>query len=132
MRLKIEKPREKEEWCYSGGLEEYLLEAIGDGELLPPEPFSGSLTGNNEAVDWALVWAVKGGQAVTESYVNLIPTPQGGTHVNGLRTGLTNALREFCDFRNLMPRGVALAPEDVWDGVNFVLSAKLEDPQFSG
>ena len=108
------------------------MEAIGGGELLPAEPFSGSLTGNNEAVDWALVWAVEGGQSVTESYVNLIPTPQGGTHVNGLRTGLTNALREFCDFRNLLPRGVALAPEDVWDGLNFVLSAKLEDPQFSG
>jgi topoisomerase-4 subunit B len=132
VRLKIEKPKEKFEWCYSGGLEEYLVEAIGGGELLPAEPFSGSLTGNNEAVDWALVWAAQGGQTVTESYVNLIPTPQGGTHVNGLRTGLTNALREFCDFRNLLPRGVALAPEDVWDGLNFVLSAKLEDPQFSG
>jgi topoisomerase-4 subunit B len=83
-------------------------------------------------VDWALTWTVQGGQAVSESYVNLIPTPQGGTHVNGLRTGLTNALREFCDFRNLLPRGVSIAPEDVWDGLSFVLSAKLGDPQFSG
>ena len=132
VRLRIEKPKEKFEWCYSGGLEEYLLEAIGGGELLPADPYSGSVTGNNEAVDWALTWAVQGGQAVTESYVNLIPTAQGGTHVNGLRTGLTNALREFCDFRNLLPRGVSIAPEDVWDGLNFVLSAKLEDPQFSG
>jgi topoisomerase-4 subunit B len=132
VRLKIEKPKEKHEWRYSGGLEEYLVEEIGGGELLPAEPFSGSLTGNNEAADWALVWTVEGTQSVTESYVNLIPTPQGGTHVNGLRTGLTNALREFCDFRNLLPRGVTLAPEDVWDGLNFVLSAKLEDPQFSG
>jgi len=132
VRLTIEKPKEKFEWCYSGGLEEYLVEAIGGGELMPAEPFAGALTGNNEAADWALVWAVEGGQSVTESYVNLIPTPQGGTHVNGLRTGLTNALREFCDFRNLLPRGVTLAPEDVWDGLNFVLSAKLEDPQFSG
>jgi topoisomerase-4 subunit B len=132
VRLKVEKPKEKLEWCYSGGLEEYLLEAIGGAELLPAEPYSGSITGNNEVVDWALAWAVEGGQAVTESYVNLIPTPQGGTHVNGLRTGLTNALREFCDFRNLLPRGVSIAPEDVWDGLNFVLSAKLEDPQFSG
>ncbi len=132
VRLKIEKPKEKLEWCYSGGLEEYLLEAIGKDELLPAEPYSGSVSGNNEAVDWALAWAAQGGQAVTESYVNLIPTPQGGTHVNGLRTGLTNALREFCDFRNLLPRGVSIAPEDVWDGLNFVLSAKLEDPQFSG
>jgi topoisomerase-4 subunit B len=133
VRLKIEKPSEKIEWCYSGGLEEYLVEAIGGGELLPAEPFSGSLAGNNEAIDWALAWQVNGGgQTVTESYVNLIPTTQGGTHVNGLRTGLTNALREFSDFRSLLPRGVSLAPEDVWDGLSFVLSTKLEDPQFSG
>lgn len=133
VRLKVEKPSEKIEWCYSGGLEEYLVEAIGGGELLPAEPFSGSLTGNNEAIDWALAWqADDGGQTVNESYVNLIPTPQGGTHVNGLRTGLTNAIREFADFRSLLPRGVSIAPEDVWDGLNFVLSAKLEDPQFSG
>jgi topoisomerase-4 subunit B len=132
VRLKIEKTNEKYEWCYSGGLEEYLLEAMGGGEILPAEPFSGSMAGNNEAVDWALAWHVDSGQPVAESYVNLIPTPQGGTHVNGLRTGLTNALREFCDFRNLLPRGVTLAPEDVWDGLSFVLSTKLEDPQFSG
>ncbi|MCH7637696.1 MAG: DNA topoisomerase IV subunit B [Proteobacteria bacterium] len=132
VRLKVEKPKEKIEWCYSGGLEEYLVEEIGGGELLPAEPFSGSLSGNNETVDWALVWQVGDGQAVTESYVNLVPTPQGGTHVNGLRTGLTNAMREFADFRSLLPRGVSIAPEDVWDGLSFVLSAKLEDPQFSG
>ena len=132
VRLKVEKPKEKIEWCYSGGLEEYLVEEIGGGELLPAEPFSGSLSGNNETVDWALVWQVGDGQAVTESYVNLVPTPQGGTHVNGFRTGLTNAMREFADFRSLLPRGVSIAPEDVWDGLSFVLSAKLEDPQFSG
>ncbi|MGB5164458.1 MAG: DNA topoisomerase IV subunit B [Woeseiaceae bacterium] len=132
VRLKIEKSKEKFEWCYSGGLEEYLLEEMGGGEILPTEPFSGSMAGNNEAVDWALAWHVDAGQPVAESYVNLIPTPQGGTHVNGLRTGLTNALREFCDFRSLLPRGVSLAPEDVWDGLSFVLSTKLEDPQFSG
>jgi topoisomerase-4 subunit B len=96
VRLKVEKPKEKLEWCYSGGLEEYLLEAIGGAELLPAEPYSGSITGNNEVVDWALAWAVEGGQAVTESYVNLIPTPQGGTHVNGLRTGLTTCCRAAC------------------------------------
>ena len=132
VRLKVEKPKERIEWCYSGGLEEYLVEAVGGGELIPAEPFSGSLAGNNEAVDWALAWSAADSQSVTESYVNLIPTAQGGTHVNGLRTGLTNALREFSDFRSLLPRGVSLAPEDVWDGLNFVLSAKLEDPQFSG
>ncbi len=132
VRLKIEQPAEKFEWCYSGGLEEYLLEEIGGGETLPSDPFAGSISGNNESVEWALVWSSDGGACVTESYVNLIPTAQGGTHVNGLRTGLTNSLREFCEFRNLLPRGVAIAPEDVWDGLSFVLSAKLEDPQFSG
>jgi topoisomerase-4 subunit B len=132
VKLNIEQTKEKIEWCYSGGLEEYLVEAIGGGELLPAEPFSGSLTGNNEAVDWAAVWQLAGGQVVSESYVNLIPTPQGGTHLNGMRTGLTNSIREFADFRSLLPRGITIAPEDVWDGLNFVLSVKLEDPQFSG
>jgi topoisomerase-4 subunit B len=132
VKLCIEQSKEKVEWCYAGGLEEYLVEEIGSGELLPAEPFSGSLTGNNEVVDWAAVWKVEGGQAVSESYVNLIPTPQGGTHVNGMRTGLTNSIREFADFRSLLPRGITIAPEDVWDGLNFVLSVKLEDPQFSG
>jgi topoisomerase-4 subunit B len=132
VRLKIEKPAEKFEWCYSGGLEEYLLEAMDGAESLPAEPFAGSVSSTHEAVDWALFWAVDGAQAVTESYVNLVPTPHGGTHVNGLRTGLTNAIREFCDFRSLLPRGIQIAPEDVWDGLNFVLSTKLEDPQFSG
>ncbi len=132
VKLNVEKPKDKVEWCYSGGLEEYLLEAIGNVEHLPVEPFSGNLSGNRETVHWALVWQTEAGQAITESYVNLIPTPQGGTHVNGLRTGLTNALREFCEFRSLLPRGVQLSPEDVWDGLSFILSAKLEDPQFSG
>ena len=132
VRLNVEKPQEKIEWCYAGGLEEYLLEEIGGGETLPAEPFSGAVQGNTEALDWALVWTTDGGASVTESYVNLIPTPQGGTHVNGLRTGLTNALREFCDFRNLLPRGINISPEDVWDSLSFVLSTKLEDPQFSG
>ncbi|MEE3236650.1 MAG: DNA topoisomerase IV subunit B [Pseudomonadota bacterium] len=132
VRLKIEKPKELIEWRYTGGLEEYLKEAMGNAQYLPEEPFSGSLAGTHEAVDWALAWQTDGGQDTAESYVNLVPTVQGGTHVNGLRTGLTNAIREFCDFRNLLPRGVQLAPEDVWDGLNFVLSTKLEDPQFSG
>jgi topoisomerase-4 subunit B len=132
VRLNMEKPKEKIEWCYTGGLEEYLLEAIDGAEILPSEPFAGDLSGNNETVEWALAWQTEAGQVVTESYVNLIPTAQGGTHVNGLRTGLTNAIREFADFRSLLPRGVSIAPEDVWDGLSFVLSVKLEDPQFSG
>ena len=130
--LKTEKTGEKEEWQYTEGLEEYLIEAIGETKHIPDSPFSGSITGENEAVDWALVWLTEEGNNLSESYVNLIPTAQGGTHVNGLRTGLANALREFCEFRSLLPRGVSLAPEDVWDDVNFVLSVKLEDPQFSG
>ncbi len=130
--LKIEKTKEKESWEYSGGLNEYLIEEIGGGDWLPEEPFEGSMTGNKEAVDWSLVWLTEGGQVIAESYVNLVPTTLGGTHVNGLRGGLTDALREFCENRNLLPRGLRLAPEDVWEKVSYVLSAKLEDPQFSG
>ena len=132
VRLRVEQPSEKIEWRYSGGLAAYLLEAVGGGETLPSVPFSGTMSGNTEAVEWALVWRADGVQPVMESYVNLIPTVAGGTHVNGLRTGLTNALREFADFRSLLPRGVTLAPEDVWNGLNFVLSVKLESAQFSG
>ncbi len=132
VRLTVEKTNETEEWCYEDGLEQYLAEAAGDAEHVPEQPFAGSMTGNQEAVDWALFWQTGEGSGVGESYVNLIPTLQGGTHVNGLRTGLTEAVREFCEFRNILPRGVRLAPEDVWDGVDYVLSVKLEDPQFSG
>jgi topoisomerase-4 subunit B len=128
----LEKTKEKHEWLYTGGLEEYLLQELGNVETLPAEPFGGRFKGNSEEVDWALVWAVGDAQAVGESYVNLVPTPQGGTHVNGLRTGLTEALREYCEIRSLLPRGVRVAPEDVWDGVSYVLSAKMEEPQFSG
>ena len=130
--LEVEKPQEKHRWHYTAGLREYLLEALGDGEWLPAEPLSGEFEGKHETLDWALVWQTEGDAVVSESYVNLIPTPQGGTHVNGLRAGLTEALREFCEFRNLIPRGIKLAPEDVWQGVNFVLSVKMEDPQFAG
>jgi topoisomerase-4 subunit B len=130
--IEIEKPKEKITWLYDQGLEQYLRECLGEGEWLPAEPFSGTLTGKREALDWSLVWRTDGGEAVNESYVNLIPTPQGGTHVNGLRSGLTDALREFCEFRNLVPRGMKLSPEDVWENVSFVLSVKLEEPQFAG
>jgi len=127
-----EKTAESEEWYYEDGLEDYLLESLKGFELLPPQPFIGSMASEHEAVDWALLWLPEGGESVGESYVNLIPTAQGGTHVNGLRTGLTEAIREFCEFRNLLPRGVKLSPEDVWEKVNYILSVKLLDPQFSG
>ena len=123
---------EQQRWHYEGGLTDYLGENLFDKETLPTEPFIGHLNAETEAVDWALTWLPEAGELTTESYVNLIPTAQGGTHVNGLRSGLTEALREFCDIRSLLPRGVKISPEDVWDRVCYVLSVKLSDPQFSG
>ena len=130
--LQDEASGEKLEWCYADGLRDYLGSALGDSPILPEEPFTGCMQGNTEAAEWALVWLPEGGELVAESYVNLIPTVQGGTHVNGLRMGLTEAVREFCEFRNLLPRGVKLSPEDVWDRCSYILSVKLLDPQFSG
>ncbi len=132
IRFEVEKPAQKFAWQYEGGLEQYLAETLGAVDTLPEEPFGGSMRGSREEIDWSLVWVGDGGTQVSESYVNLVPTVQGGTHVNGFRAGLTEAIREFCEFRNLVPRGVRIAPEDVWDGVSFVLSVKIEDPQFSG
>lgn len=123
---------DKEEWFYEDGLKDYLLASTQGWETLPADPFVGSFAGTNEAADWAVQWFPEGGELTTESYVNLIPTAQGGTHVNGLRTGLLEAIREFCEFRNLLPRGIKLAPDDVWDKCCYILSSKLEDPQFSG
>jgi topoisomerase-4 subunit B len=130
--FKDEKSGEKKEWHYEDGLRDYLLDELQGNPIVPQEPFIGSMSGNDEAADWAVVWQTESGEAVTESYVNLIPTAQGGTHVNGLRTGLTEAVREFCEFRNLLPRGVKLSPDDVWNNVSYILSVKLGDPQFSG
>ncbi len=120
------------EWCYEAGLEDYLMEALANDEHLPEKPFVGSFQGNTEAVDWAVMWLPENGEGIAESYVNLIPTIQGGTHVNGMRSGLSDAIRDFCELRNLLPRGVKLAPEDVWDNCRYVLSVKLKEPQFSG
>jgi len=119
-------------WQYEGGLTDYLLEAVDGIETLPEVPFEGSMQGSQEAVDWAVLWLPEGGEVIGESYVNLIPTAQGGTHVNGLRTGLTDAMREFCDFRKLLPRGVKITAEDVWDRCSYILSLKHYDPQFTG
>ncbi|MCH2157666.1 MAG: DNA topoisomerase IV subunit B [Oleiphilaceae bacterium] len=123
---------EKDEWHYEDGLKDYLVAATDGFETCPKVPFTGSMAGNSEAVDWAIQWLTEGGEITQESYVNLIPTAQGGTHVNGFRTGCLEAMREFCEFRNLLPRGIKLGPEDIWDKSCFVLSAKLGDPQFSG
>ena len=119
-------------WHYQDGLTDYLREALGAAPLLPDPPFVGHCSAEREVADWALTWLAEGGEVVAESYVNLIPTAQGGTHVNGLRGGLTEAVREFCEFRNLMPRGVRIAPEDVWEGCCYILSVKIQDPQFAG
>ena len=127
-----ENTSESLEWYYEDGLKDYIADALHGWEVLPVEPFIGALSAENEAVDWAVQWLPDGGEVVQESYVNLIPTPQGGTHVNGLRTGLLEAMREFCEFRNLLPRGVKLTPDDIWDRCSFVLSSKMADPQFSG
>jgi len=121
-----------EEWYYEDGLADYLTSSTRGWTTLPELPFIGSMQGNDEAVEWAVQWLPEGGEVTAESYVNLIPTALGGTHVNGLRTGLLDALREFCEFRNLLPRGLKLTPEDVWERCCYVLSAKIIDPQFSG
>jgi DNA gyrase/topoisomerase IV subunit B len=131
--LLSEAPEEQYEWCYQNGLQEYLLDRVGDVEIFPQQPFIANMAASHEAVEWGIVWTADSlPETINESYVNLVPTAQGGTHVNGLRAGLTEAIREFCDFRNLLPRGVKIAPEDVWENCHFVLSVKLEDPQFSG
>ena len=123
---------QSEEWCFEDGLVDYLIQATEEFETLPAEPFVGSVQGNDEAVDWAIQWLFEGGEVISESYVNLIPTPLGGTHVSGLRAGLTESLREFCEFRNLIPRGIKISADDVWENCSYVLSSKLIDPQFSG
>jgi topoisomerase-4 subunit B len=133
MTLAVEATGEREEWFYTGGLATYLVERVGEATLLPEEPFAASLKGGHEVAEWAFGWVTsEGAELVGESYVNLIPTPEGGTHVNGLRAGITDAVREFCDLRTLVPRGVRLAPEDVWDRLVYVLSVKMTEPQFAG
>ncbi|MDP4527724.1 DNA topoisomerase IV subunit B [Alkalimonas delamerensis] len=124
--------KESHSWCYQDGIRDYLAEAVKDFVALPEQPFVGNFNSSHEAAEWALLWLPEGGELVTESYVNLIPTAQGGTHVNGLRQGVLEALREFCEFRNLLPRGIKLSPEDVWDRCSYILSLKMQDPQFAG
>ncbi|TDB47957.1 DNA topoisomerase IV subunit B [Photorhabdus khanii] len=122
----------EQKWCYADGLTDYLMAAVNGLITLPQAAFVGTFSGETEAVDWALLWLPEGGDLLTESYVNLIPTMQGGTHVNGLRQGLLDAMREFCEFRNILPRGVKLSADDIWDRCAYVLSVKMQDPQFAG
>ena len=119
-------------WCYQDGLSDYLTEAVNGFETLPEKPFVGEFKGSTEAISWALLWLPEGGELIAESYVNLIPTVQGGTHVNGLRQGLLNAMTEYCEFRNKLPRGVKLTADDIWDRCAYILSLKMQDAQFAG
>lgn len=128
----VDGKKQTESWLFEDGLKDYLLEATSGWEKLPEEPFTGALKGNDEAVDWAVLWLPEGGELCCESYVNLIPTAQGGTHVNGFRTGLLEAMREYCEFRNLLPRGLKLSADDIWERCSYVVSAKMREPQFSG
>lgn len=123
---------EKLTWCFEGGLSDYLSQSIDEQPALPEQPFCGQFSTKEEGVDWALTWLHEGGVSINESYVNLIPTPLGGTHVNGMRQGLVDAMREFCEFRNLLPRSVKLTPDDIWENLSYILSVKMQDPQFAG
>ena len=126
---------EKIVWQFADGMVEYLNEQLDGLETLPEPPFYyhfEAKTGERTGLRFVLSWLSEGGAPIQESYVNLIPTAQGGTHVNGLRTGILEALREFCDIHNLLPRNVKLTAEDVWDGVNYILSLSFSEPQFSG
>ncbi len=123
---------EKDEWFFAGDLGAYLVDELGKSERLPNEPITGKREQDQDTVEYAICWAPAAENPIAESYVNLIPTADGGTHVNGLRSGVAAAVREFCEFRNLLPRGVKLTPEDVWDGVRYVLSIKIREPQFAG
>jgi topoisomerase-4 subunit B len=125
-------PADNEEWFYENGLPAYLMSELAGATVIPEAPFVENFKSSSEEVDWAVVWVADDGDLVTESYVNLIPTAQGGTHVNGFRTGLTEAIREFCELRNLLPRGVKLTPEDVWSRCSYILSLRMTEPQFTG
>lgn len=124
--------KQKDRWCYEDGLNSYLTNSMTDIPCVPAKPFIGHFDDTDQQVDWALMWQLEPADVINESYVNLIPTAQGGTHVNGLRSGLLDALREFCEFRSLLPRGVKLSAEDIWERCCYVISVKLQDPQFSG
>ena len=126
------KTGETRTWHFSTGLDQYLVESLNGLESVPEKPFTGNVEETDEQVSWSCTWLLDSGEGVAESYVNLIPTLQGGTHVTGFRQGLLNALREFCDLRRLLPRGVKLAPDDVWENCAYVLSVKMVDPRFSG
>jgi topoisomerase-4 subunit B len=123
---------ETETWCFKDGLCDYLTEAVKDMLSYPQTPFCGKVKQETTEVEWAVSWLPEDNVSVTESYVNLIPTILGGTHVNGFRQGLTDAIREFCEFQNMLPKNLKLLPDDVCNHCTYILSVKMTDPQFSG
>ncbi|USX13777.1 type IIA DNA topoisomerase subunit B [Oxalobacteraceae bacterium OTU3REALA1] len=135
------KTGESQTWQYNDGLRGYLTEALAqstDGETLIPLFEGAQFAGpdaegfaEGEGAAWVVAWTEQGA-VVRESYVNLIPTPNGGTHESGLRDGLYGAVKNFVEMHSLLPKGVKLLPEDVFARVSFVLSAKVLDPQFQG
>ncbi|MGD9824643.1 DNA topoisomerase IV subunit B [Desulfobacter sp.] len=128
----LEQTGEADTWHYDQGLDQYLKERINNTKTIFPEPFTGSAANDEFQAVWAVNWGEEDSLDLEESYVNLIPTKLGGTHVNGFRSGLLESVKEFCKFRNLLPKGVFLTPEDIWQNVGYVLSVKLVEAQFSG
>ena len=122
----------KDRWIYKDGINNYLQASLDGLDCIPTTPFVISFKTKEEQLNCALTWTENTNNTIAESFVNLIPTIGGGTHVNGLRSGLTDALKEFCEFRNLIPKNIKLTPDDVWQKIAFVLSIKILDPQFSG
>ena len=128
-----EKKGEKILWIYENGLISYLSESSEDIELLLEESISCSKMANDNALDFVLNWSTQlSKDLMSESYVNLIPTSQGGSHLNGFKGGLLDAVKEFCEFRNLIPKGLKITADDVVQHSTFIISSKLSNPQFSG
>lgn len=138
VRLLNKKTGQEQSWCFQDGLRGYLEQELGDAEKVIPL-FEGQQYAQadddhfsqGEGAHWVVAWTTEGNVA-RESYVNLIPTSAGGTHEAGLREGLFNAVKSFAELHSLIPKGVKLLPEDVFARANFVLSAKVLDPQFQG
>ncbi|MEY5029184.1 MAG: hypothetical protein RLZ63_1499 [Pseudomonadota bacterium] len=132
-----EKTKETQNWQYKGGLGDYLGQTLSADPVIPMFAGEGYADKNNdsfaegEGAAWAVAFTEEGA-ATRESYVNLIPTPAGGTHDSGLRDGLFNAVKSFIELHSLLPKGVKLLPEDVFARASYVLSAKVLDPQFQG
>ena len=119
------------EFFHDGNLQDYLIEATND-EYIPHDTYHGKIDLSDYAIEWSSIWLNDSAEPLQESYVNLIPTVFGGTHVNAFRSGMIEAMREFCVRRNLLPKNIKLSPEDIWRNASFIISFKMSNPQFSG